>query len=372
MSRIFLSIILMFVIASCSITRPEESEEFRTALPAEAVARINPAETLDEDIEYEDPDGVLSILALSGGGAYGAYGVGVLSGWTESGERPEFDVVTGVSTGALISLFAFLGEEYDELLRDLYTTTSNADIFIDKGVSGFLSDSLYDYSPLKQQIEEVVTEDILARVAAEHAKGRRLFVATTNLDSSELVIWDMGEIATGGRSDPLLHFQKVLRASAAVPVFFEPVYIKPQRGVQLRQAHVDGGLKAPVLVDDFLFRTNAKEKRLYVIVNDNLQNKSASTAIDASIPSIASKSVSTLLRTSVVQAVYRAYVRSVVLESEFYLASVPDELNDSVGSLDFDPVVMRSLFDAGRQDALGGFGWRPIPPGVRPVHLSPN
>ena len=370
MRGVAISILVVMVLSSCSITRPAESEEYRASLPSEAIARNNPSVTPVGDAEYEDPDGVLSILALSGGGAYGAYGVGVMSGWTETGERPEFDIVSGVSTGALISVFAFLGEEYDELLRELYTTTTNADIFIDRGVAGFLGDSLYDYAPLKRQIERVVTQDILDRVAAEHLKGRRLYVGTTNLDSSELVVWNMGEIATGGRSDPLLHFQKILRASAAVPVFFEPVYIKPKRGVQLRQAHADGGLKAPILVDDFMFRSKTDEKRLYVIVNDSLLEKSASSAIEATIPSIARKSVTTLLRTSIVQSVYRAYVRSVVAKGDFFLAYVPDEFNDSVGSLDFDPVVMQALFDAGREDALSGIGWKLLPPDVEPINLD--
>ncbi len=357
------------ILSSCGVTRPAESEEIRSVLPSEAVSRFDPEATLVSDPDYVDPDGVLNILALSGGGAYGAYGVGVLSGWTESGTRPEFDVVTGVSTGALISVFAFLGEDYDELLRDLYTNTSNADIFVDKGVSGFLTESLYDYSPLKKQIESVITYDVLGRIADEHAKGRRLYVATTNLDSSELVIWDMGAIASGGRTDPMLHFNKVLRASAAVPVFFEPVYIKPQRGLQLRQAHVDGGLKAPVLVSDILFRSNAEKKRLHIIVNDSLLERSATKAIEPNIQSIAGKSVSTLLRTSIVQAVYRAYVRSVLYAADFALTYVPDELNDSVGSLDFDPVVMRALFDAGRKDGLKRDRWLSVPPNVGPIEV---
>jgi len=365
-------LILIVTVCSCSVSRPEVTKDILALLPLEAVAQKNPEVTPLGGVEYDDPDGVLSILALSGGGAYGAYGVGVLSGWTENGDRPKFDVVTGVSTGALISVFAFLGEEYDALLRDLYTTTTNADIFIDRGVAGFLGDSLYDYAPLKRQIERVITQDIIDRVAEEHAKGRRLFVATTNLDSSELVVWDMGDIATGGRSDPLLHFQKVLRASTAVPVFFEPVYIKPQRGVQLRQAHVDGGLKAPGLVNDFLFRSDTKTKRLYVIVNDSLLESSASNPVEASIPSIAQKSLNTILRTSIVQSLYRAYVRTLVAKAEFYVAYVPDEFNDSVGSLDFDPVVMRSLFDAGRNDALSGVGWKLLPPGVEAIELETN
>jgi len=370
MRRVLFAFTLAVTLGACSTERPAESEEFRAALPSEAVEREDPTTSPFGEIEYDDPDGILSVLALSGGGAYGAYGVGVLSGWTESGERPVFDIVTGVSTGALISVFAFLGEDYDELLRDLYTNTTNADIFIDKGVSGLLTDSLYDYTPLKDQIERVITYDVLGRIADEHAKGRRLFVATTNLDSSELVVWDMGAIASGGRSDPMLHFQKVLRASAAVPVFFQPVYIKPQRGIQLRQAHVDGGVKAPILVEDFMFRSNAAEKRLYVIVNDSLVESSASAPVEPTIQSIASKTVTALLRSSVVEALYRSYVRSVVAEADFFLAYVPDEFNDSVGSLDFNPVVMQSLFEAGRNSALSGFGWNTLPPGVDPLELK--
>jgi len=365
MSRAIVLILTVVFLSSCTVTRPEESEEFRATLPDEAIAAKTETPVGEEG--YDDPDDILSILALSGGGAYGAYGVGVMTGWTETGLRPEFDIVTGVSTGALISVFAFLGSEYDSMLEELYTTVSNADIFIDKGVKGILSDSLFDYTPFKEQIERVVTEELLAKVAAEHAKGRRLYVATTNLDSAELVVWDMGDIASGGRTDPLTHFRKVLRASAAVPIFFEPVYIKPQRGVQLRQAHVDGGLKAAVLVNDFLFRSETDKKRLYVVINDSLQESSTSGAIEANLPSIAQKSLKTILRTNVVQAVHRAYVTSVQADAEFFMAHVPDELNDSVGSLDFDPVVMQALFKAGREDALSGNGWKLLPPEVEPL-----
>jgi len=247
-------LVLGLFLSACVSIRPEESAEIRIAVPTEALART--AEDLFQ-LDDRGADGVHTILALSGGGAYGAYGAGVLNGLSESGTRPDFDIVT--------------------MLRELYTNVTNDDIYIDKGVAGVFSASLYDYTPLRDGIERAVTEELLAKVAAEHAKGRRLYVATTNLDSGELVIWDMGEIATGGRTDPLLHFQKVLRASAAVPVFFEPVYIKPRRGVQLRQAHVDGGLRTPILLRDFLFHTDAPKKELFVIVNDGLHERLAAS-----------------------------------------------------------------------------------------------
>ena len=249
-----LSVLLFCAALAACVGRPQESRQFRDINPMEAVQLNDNSLTPVAVQGYRDNDGSYNILALSSGGAFGAYGVGYLSGWTQSGTRPEFDIVTGVSTGALMSVFAFLGPQYDDLLKDLYLNVEAQDIFTKRGLAGLLNDALYDNSPLKKRIERYITPQILAAVAREHAKGRRLYIATTNLDAAELVVWDMGDIANGGRSDPLQHFQKVLRASAAVPGFFPPVYIKPQRGVQLRQAHVDGGVTSPVLITDFLFR----------------------------------------------------------------------------------------------------------------------
>ncbi len=228
----------MILLVACA-SRPDEGKTIRTVLPIEA---IDPSLPTDAPVQ-RGRDNNHTILALSAGGADGAFGAGVLAGWTASGTRPSFDVVTGVSTGALLSVLTFLGPQYDDLAKELYTTQTNDHIFKSRGLNGLFSDSLYDNTPLKDQIEKYITVDLLAKVAAEDQKGRRLYVATTNLDAGQLVIWDMGEIALGGRSNPVQHFQKVLRASAAVPGFFQPVYIKPQRGVQLRQAHVDGGVK---------------------------------------------------------------------------------------------------------------------------------
>ncbi|MCF6321121.1 MAG: patatin-like phospholipase family protein, partial [Rhizobiaceae bacterium] len=258
-----LVLVSLLFLAAC-VQRPEEALAIRTITPMEA---IDPTIQVSKAPEYADEDGVHRVLAISSGGADGAYGAGVLVGWTQSGSRPQFDVVTGVSTGALMSVLAFLGPQYDGLLEKYYTAISNKDIFRKKGIGAAFSDSLYDYTPLKRQIEEVVTEKLLAEIAAEHAKGRRLYVATTNLDAGELVVWDMGDIANGGRSNPLQHFRKVLRASAAVPGFFPPVYIKPQRGIQLRQAHVDGGVKAPILVSDAMLITDEKKRELFMVIN---------------------------------------------------------------------------------------------------------
>jgi len=356
--RTFFLVILIIGLASCA-SRPEEASEIRTVLPIEAVDPISPK---DAPVTRARDDNH-TVLALSAGGADGAYGAGVLAGWTVSGTRPEFDVVTGVSTGALLAVLAFLGPQYDDLAKELYTTQTNDRIFRSRGLNGILGDSLYDNSPLKAQIEKYITPQVLAEIAAEHNKGRRLYVATTNLDAGELVIWDMGEIAQGGRSDPLQHFQKVLRASAAVPGFFQPVYIKPQRGVQLRQAHVDGGVKEPVLYADFMGRSAANDKDLYMIINGTTRRYNASRPVRPNLASIAQKTITELMRELQSDTIYRHYTRARESGMRFHLTSIPDEIPIADKTLDFDPARMKLLYDAGFANGRRGVGewpeWRP-------------
>ncbi len=357
--RAALSITMASALIAGCVSRPQESREIRTLLPMEAVdIKADANEALGRNhasakAEIAD-DGAYTVLALSSGGADGAFGAGVMKGWTQSGQRPEFDVVTGVSTGALMSVLVFLGPRYDQTLEQLYTTISNQDLFKKRGLAAVFSDSLYDYEPLKRQIAEIITEQILDDIATEHDKGRRLFVATTNLDAGELVVWDMGEIAKGGRSDSLLHFRKVLRASAAVPGFFTPVYIKPRRGVQLRQAHVDGGVKAPILIESFMLPADEPNKMVYAIINANQTRRNASVPINADLASIAQKSIAELMRELMNDTVFRGYVTSVNAGAIYRQAAIPDEIPISQESLDFDPVRMRELYQAGYQIGLKG------------------
>lgn len=355
----FVALLAMLVLVAC-IARPKEAPETRTITPMEAV---DPAKQLSYQSNYRDEDKVHRVLALSSGGADGAYGAGVMVGWSEAGNRPKFDVVTGVSTGALMAVLTFLGPEYDPMLKRFYTTVTNKDIFNKRGFGAAFSDSLYDYTPLKKQIEEVITDELLAKVAAEHAKGRRLYIGTTNLDAGELVIWDMGDIADGGRTNPLQHFQKVMRASAAVPGYFPPVYIKPQRGVQLRQSHVDGGVKAPVLVSDVMLVSNEKKRELFMVINGNTGRFNASQPVSGKLADIARKSISELMRQLMDDGMYRGYVSAVNSGAKFHMTGIPDEIRPSQESLDFDPVRMNKLFEAGRKVGLSGpAGWRKTPP----------
>lgn len=341
-------ICLMFLVACAS--RPDDGQVIPSVLPNEAVDPSSPTDSPVQRLR----DNNHTILALSAGGADGAFGAGVLAGWTASGSRPKFDVVTGVSTGALLSVLAFLGPNYDELARELYTKQTNDQIFKSRGINGIFSDSLYDNAPLKAQIEKYITADILAKIAAEHRKGRRLYVATTNLDAGQLVIWDMGKIALGGRSDPVLHFQEVLRASAAVPGFFQPVYITPSDGVELRQAHVDGGVKEPILYADFMGSSAAAKKDLYMIVNGSMHNFNDSLAVKPNLASIAQKTIFEIMRELQSETVFRHYSRAQKSGINFHLTSIPDDIPASEKSLDFDPKRMQLLYDAGYQIGVGG------------------
>ncbi|HSO72195.1 MAG TPA: patatin-like phospholipase family protein, partial [Thermodesulfobacteriota bacterium] len=185
-------------------------------------------------------------LALSGGGDDGAYGAGVLCGWTAHGDRPQFKLVTGISTGALIAPFAFLGSSYDDTLRHLYTGISSQDILRKNNLLTVLwRESLADTKPLANMLDHYVDEAMLAAVAAEHKKGRRLIIGTTQLDAQRLVLWDMGAIAASGDPEAIKLFRKIMLTSASIPGAFPPQYIRVESGGNFyEEMHVDGGTTA--------------------------------------------------------------------------------------------------------------------------------
>jgi predicted acylesterase/phospholipase RssA len=191
---------------------------------------------------------VCAILALSGGGANGAFGAGVLCGWTDSGKRPQFQVVTGISTGALIAPLAFLGPECDDELKQIYTHISDRDIFNVKGYLGFVAmlwnESYADTEPLSELIEKFLTQEKLDAIAREYKKGRRLYVGSTYLDAQRFVVWDLGAIAASDNPKAPELFRKVLLASAAFPGVFPPVCFEVQGedGQKYDELHVDGGV----------------------------------------------------------------------------------------------------------------------------------
>jgi predicted acylesterase/phospholipase RssA len=202
-------------------------------------------------------------FAISGGGQDGAYGAGMLCGWTDRGDRPHFRIVTGVSAGALIAPFVFAGSEYDSVLREIFTSVHTKDIARSRNLlSALTGEALYDSDPLRDMLKKHVNQAMLAKVAAEYRKGRNLFVATTNLDAQRPVIWALGKIAASGHPDAPQLFREVMLASASIPGIFPPVYVETQVGDKTyEEMHVDGGATSQVFLypPTFDFRSFASD-----------------------------------------------------------------------------------------------------------------
>ena len=322
------------------------------------------------------PNRPMKALALSGGGMYGAYSTGVLSGWTASGKRPTFDVVTGVSTGGLIATFAFLGCDYDRQLVDLYTNVSSRDIYRKRVIGSALwSDSAASSAPLKKLIDTHLDETIFQAVATAHNAGRRLYIGTTNIDSRRLVIWDMGAIAASGRPDALELYRKVLLASASPPGFLPPVPIDVEvNGKKFTEMHVDGGATTGVFLRAstlHLDQTSLKgaDRPLagsdaYVIIAGKLYADPA--CVERRALKIGESSLHSLLSSQVRGELFRIYTLCLLGGMNYHLASVPEDFSTGGDAMGFDPVEMKRLYDAGYAAATGGQAWRDTPPGAEP------
>lgn len=355
--------ILSLTLTGCLTVERNLSEEARSGSHWASVqlfdteARVlTPAERAE--VARQD----LEVIALSGGGADGAFGAGLMVGWTESGKRPHFDIVTGVSTGALMSTFVFLGPKYDAALERLYTTIKTSDVYNARGFEGLMGDSLHDTAPLKSKIESVITPQMLEDVAAEHRKGRRLYVATSNLDAGTVMVWNMGAIAASGHADAIDLYRDILRASSAVPGFFKPVLIQPTSTNGGMQMHVDGAVKAPVLLRTFMLQGPYKRKNIYVLVNGPMKLRTAASTVPANVTGIAKKSITELLRGLLYKNIYQIYVTVQRAGASFNLMYIPDNIPETKDPLEFNPQEMRTLFEAGRSFGRSGRPWHREPP----------
>ncbi len=324
----------------------------------------------------------VDILALSGGGADGAFGAGLLCGWTARGDRPRFKLITGVSTGSLTAPFAFLGPEYDAKLKEVYTTIDTKDIYKVQGIFKILrSDSIADILPLARLAAKYLDDKMLADIAAEHKKGRRLLIGTTNLDAQRLVLWDMGAIAASGHPNAGKLFRQIILASAAIPIFFPPQYIEvTAAGKKYDELHVDGGTVAETITYENTFRpkdvkaqTRGKDAkprplRLYVIRNSKTRPEWSST--DAGLKSITQRAMSTIIKYQGVGDLYRIYTLSKNDGVDFNLAVIPGDFTVSRKE-EFDRNYMNQLFNRGYDMGRQGYRWKKFPPGLQQV-VSPS
>jgi predicted patatin/cPLA2 family phospholipase len=345
-----------------------------------------------------------NFLVISGGGTYGAYSAGVLVGWSqlgrppEKGGRPRFDVVTGISTGALIAPFAFLGPEYDCALKDEYTTVSNDDIFVRRrSIRALLSESVVDTTPFRHRIERVVTYDMMAKVAAEHEKGRRLYVGSTNLDTKRLVVWDLGAIAKRGTPEARELIINVIMASAAIPGFFPAVHFKVNiDGANYDELHVDGGVTRSLFFRPPYIEPSKREafgpdsladSNVYVLVAGKIYPDPQGVR-PRTLP-VAGAAISDLLYSLTRADLFHLYTYAILTGMNYRVSAIPPEMPIAKSATDFNPVEMGRLFNAGwvlgkegafkmitvtnpktgkREPAptLAGTAWRDTPPGLEP------
>ena len=327
-------------------------------------------------------------LVISSGGDDGAFGAGLLIGWTAAGTRPEFDLVTGVSTGALIAPLAFLGPDYDDRLREVYTQYSEDDMVERRGLAKALSgDAAFDTAPLRRLIDRYIGDEEVARIATEAHKGRRLLIATTNLDAARPVVWDLTKIAASGSPNSRQLIGDVILASCAVPGLFRPVLLDVAAGGErFDELHVDGGVTSQLFIGPNGFdwpRAVALldvqgKPRVYVIRNarlrpvreaarNNLERTIAAVSrhpggrpewkeVELKMTPILRRSLASMAREPGIDEAYRRYVTAYGTVLDFNFARIPDDLDlDPSEFIDLD--YMRELFARGYELARAGYPW---------------
>lgn len=306
---------------------------------------------------------VMSALALSGGGSDGAFGAGYLCGWTKTGARPQFKLVTGISTGALIAPFAFLGPSYDAQLKRVYTTMSEDQIYKPYSIFSIVTSliklqtlpSLATNEPLRELIKKEINMDMLRKIAAEHKKGRRLLVGTTQFNAQRLVIWNMGQLATYNTPAALDLFHKILLSSAAIPVTFPPEYFRVEADGKLYdEMHVDGGIEVQVMLYENAVLPFSKAidlrhrvqraKKLYIIRNEKIYPEWQK--VTPTLKNMAVRSIDSLIKSQGIGDLYRLYAYSLRDKIEYNLVFIPASFKETEDH-PFDNAYMRKVFQLG-------------------------
>jgi hypothetical protein len=310
-----------------------------------------------------------NFMAVSGGGDDGAFGAGLICGWSDSGKMPSPKLVTGVSTGSMIAPFAFLGGSYIGRLRTLYTTIKPDDISEDQGLFGALfGEALADTEPLARLISRYVDQQMLADIGHEYARGRLLLIGTTSLDEQRPVIWNLGAIAGSGHPEALELTRKVLLASAAIPGAFPPVMIEVDAaGRRYQEMNVDGG----AVVQTFLYppdtglrvdlrsTEHARQRHAYIVRNGRLDPDWAK--VDRRFLKIVGRAISTMIHYSGYNDIMRIYATTKRDGVDYNLAYIEPDFPD-IKHEEFDPAYLRALFDYGYAKGRQGSAWHKAPP----------
>ena len=313
-----------------------------------------------------------NVLCLSGGGAYGAFSAGLLCGWTEAGDRPQFDTVTGISTGALIAPLAFLGPKYDADMARFYTDIRTADIYTKRTVRGLFTDALADNAPLGKKIDAVLTDELVGELAAEHQKGRRLYVGTTELEGKRFVVWDLGALAVREGPAAKSLIKRVLLGSSAIPGFFPPSPIPVTvDGREFVERHGDGGVsqgiffRPPYTPPDAAGGTGTRSLagvQVWCVVAGKLYADPA--PLKKRSLGIAGSSVSAVIYAQTRGDLLRIYTGCALAGMGYHQTAIPDGFDAPKSAADFESEPMTKMFAEGRRLALSGRAWRATAPGA--------
>jgi hypothetical protein len=313
-----------------------------------------------------------NLLCLSGGGSYGAFSAGVICGWTCQGSRPEFDVVTGISTGALIAPFAFLGPAYDEQLKMFYTTLESKDLYKKEIIRGLFREALADNTKLAEKVDAALTAEVMRDLAQEHQKGRRLYVGTTAAETERFVIWDIGAIACKGRPQDRELIKQILLGSSAIPGFFPPQHITVDLdGRCLTERHVDGSvsrslfMQAPYVPPEYRSKNvnhDLAESNVYCIVAGKLY--ADPQPLKPMALAIAGQEISAMLYAQTRADLRRIYTITMLTGANFYMTSIPADFPAPKSATAFKIPEMVGMFNEGFRLICENKAWRQTPPGT--------
>ncbi len=314
-------------------------------------------------------DGVKTYPALliGGGVSNSAYGIGLLNGWSKEGSRPVFKIVTGYSSGSLIAVATFSGKDSEDRLADLFTSISTKDVIKQRNIFSVLfGDSVNSSSLFAKKIDDMVDEDLLVEIAKEHAKGRRLYVGTSDLDAQEFVIWDMGALASIGGPDSVKMFRKIILASCSYPVMLPPVYFQVEAGGRrYDEMHADGGVNGGIfyvyqLLEGMEYPRGFRT-RLYVL--NCCYMSPHSKQVEDNLTAITSRLIETATASKMSGDTYRIYAFAKEKGWDYNLAYIPEDFEPHQKEM-FDKQEMKRLFKRGHDDAAAGYKWHKAPPGL--------
>ena len=381
---------VVLLLAACGATRPpppppdhlpfgavhlDHGYEARNATLREELVGHYDANFTDKLLRERDGDLVYPVLSLSGGGSYVAFAAGVLTGWSDHGGRPEFRLVTAMSGGALVAPWAFLGPDYDHVLEEIFTTTDTEDVYRVGWLGfagGLFGDSAFDFTPGRRLIARYVTPDVVDALAAAHRDGRRLYIATANMDDNLTALWDVGAVAASARADRVDYVRRIFEAAVAVPGLFPPVYfpIETASG-SFGQMHTDAQVDF-VLMREFMITADAHaatrlglvddlQHRIYAILSTRATPHFAGPP-SAWGPLLGRRAVERIGRYAAYGALDRLYLFALAHNAQLRVAALPVDFEPGMPNYAFETEGLNRLYRFGYEQAVGGYPWAEAPP----------